>query len=111
MKYGRLVNKRVGTYQRFSSDQQSESSNTDQLYRNRQFVEREGGDPSKIITIDDDAISGSKFHRPGLEQLLRLVDERKLDAVVVEDMSWFAPSAARVRMARSSGFSRRSKSL
>lgn len=87
MKYGRLVNKRVAVYQRYSSDHQNEVSLTDQLHRNKQFVEREGGDPSKVIPINDAAVSGSRFLRSGFTELLRLAEEGKIDAVVAEDLS------------------------
>ena len=58
----------------------------EQLRGNRQFVKREGGNPANVIVIDD-AGSSATFPRPGLLQLLDLIDGRQVTALVVADLS------------------------
>jgi site-specific DNA recombinase len=87
---GRLSNKRVALYGRYSSENQRESSIQDQLHRARDFVGREGGDPRKTIDISDAAVSGTKNQRRGLQALLALAEKREIDAIVVEDISRLA---------------------
>lgn len=90
MKQGRLTNKRIAIYQRYSTDKQSESSLVDQRFGNEEFIRREGGDLSKMLVFDDPGVSGSDYSRPGLDEMLRLAEARKLDAIVVEDISRLA---------------------
>ena len=83
----KIANGRVGVYARYSSDLQSENSIEDQVRRGRETVTRCGGDPTKTIVFPDFAISGTSMERPGLEALLRAVDEGKIDVILTEDVS------------------------
>ncbi len=88
MNHGRFTKSdSIACYQRFSSDMQRDASLDDQLRGNMRFVEREGGDPSKVIVINDAAASGTRFRRPGYLQLLDLIDKRNVTAVIVESVS------------------------
>jgi len=78
---------RVAIYARYSTDLQHESSIEDQTRRAREAVRRAGGDPTKAIVFPDFAMSGTNMERPGLEALLRAVDEKRVDVVLTEDVS------------------------
>jgi DNA invertase Pin-like site-specific DNA recombinase len=78
---------RVAIYARYSSDRQSETSIEDQVRRARDVIDRAGGDPDKALVFPDFAISGSSMQRPGLEELLRAVDAKKVDVILTEDVS------------------------
>ena len=83
----KLATGRVAIYARYSSDLQNESSIDDQARRAREAVARAGGDPTKAIVFPDFAISGGSMERPGLEALLRAVEERRVDVILTEDVS------------------------
>jgi len=83
----KIATGRVGIYARYSSDLQSENSIEDQARRAREAVTHAGGDPSKATVFPDFALSGTSMERPGLEALLRAVDEGKIDVILTEDIS------------------------
>ena len=45
---------------------------------------------TNIEEIIDDGYSGTHFERPGIRKLLRLVEERQVDTIIVRDLSRFA---------------------
>ena len=83
----KLTTGRVAIYARYSSDLQNESSIDDQARRAREAIVRAGGDPTKALVFPDYAVSGGSMERPGLEALLRAVEERRVDVVLTEDVS------------------------
>lgn len=83
----RLHAKRVAIYARYSSALQRETSIEDQVRRCREYLERDGGCFDPALVFCDSATSGASLARPGLEQLLKLADDRKIDVIVTEDVS------------------------
>jgi site-specific DNA recombinase len=77
----------VAIYARYSSELQSEASIEDQIRRARDVIARAGGDPDRAMVFPDYAMSGASMVRPGLEALLRAVDEKKVDVILTEDIS------------------------
>lgn len=78
---------RVAIYARYSTDLQHESSIDDQARRGREAVRHFGGDPSQAEVFPDSAISGTSMERPGLERLLRAVEQKRIDVILTEDVS------------------------
>lgn len=79
---------KVAIYTRFSSEQQSDDSITDQIAVCRRWAERSGYEV--VATYEDRSISGTKRARPGLLQLLGEVARTKgmaFRGVLVESQS------------------------
>lgn len=79
-------------YARYSSDNQRPESIEDQIRACTKFAEK-----NKIITIPDmiytdEAISGTKADRVGLNELLIDANQKKFDVVIVDDLSRFSRS-------------------
>ena len=83
----KIATGRVAIYARYSSDRQSEASIEDQVRRARDAIKRAGGDPDKAEVFADFAISGSTLQRPGFEQMMKAVQEKRVDILVTEDVS------------------------
>src|SRR5690349_5363324 len=83
----KIATGRVAIYARYSSDAQSETSIEDQARRARETIARAGGEPGKAQVFADYAISGASMERPGLEALLRAVDQGQVDVILTEDIS------------------------
>ena len=66
---------RIALYARVSSDQQTVGQQLDDL---RQTCSREGW---KVVAELQDVISGAKFTRKGLDELMSMVRRRKVDLV------------------------------
>lgn len=79
-----LTGLRIACYARFSSDAQREASIDAQLRLVREFVERAGGTVAPNLVFADRAISGTRVMRQGYDQLLRLIEGRRVDLVVTE---------------------------
>jgi len=77
----------VAIYARYSTELQNESSIEDQARRGREAISRVGGDPTKALVFPDFAISGTTMIRPGLEAMLRAVEEGRVDIILTEDVS------------------------
>ena len=77
----------VAIYARFSSDRQRETSIEDQVRRCREYIAQAGGDPDKAQIFTDYAVSGSGLDRPGFEKLMQALEERRIQAIVTEDLS------------------------
>ena len=78
---------RVAIYARFSTDRQRDTSIDDQVRRCRQYIAESGGDSSQATVFSDFAISGSSLDRPGFEAMMQAVEEKRIDAIVTEDIS------------------------
>lgn len=82
-----VKNGNVAIYARFSSARQRETSIEDQVRRCREFIAQSGGDPSTAQVFSDFAVSGASLDRPGFEALMQAVDDRRVGAIVTEDLS------------------------
>jgi site-specific DNA recombinase len=82
-----LVRKRVAIYARYSSALQNERSIEDQVRRCADHVRAAGGGVNEDLIFTDVAISAASLKRPGFEMMMKAVDERRVDAIVAEDLS------------------------
>lgn len=82
-----LRGKNAAVYARFSSENQRDASIEDQVRVCRQYIERHGGSLSPHLIFHDAAKSGASLARDGFKQLMVLVEQRQVDAIVVEDTS------------------------
>ena len=77
---------RVWLYARLSRDEDSElNSLTNQQNILREYAEKNGYEIAGESA--DDNISGMHFNRPGINEIYAAVEEKKIDAVVVKDLS------------------------
>ncbi|WP_425497035.1 recombinase family protein [Novosphingobium sediminicola] len=79
---------RCAIYARFSTDRQSETSAEDQIRECTRFAESKGW--QVVETYHDLAMSGANNRRPGLNQLLAHIQERRFDTLLVEDLDRIA---------------------
>ena len=78
----------VGVYARYSTEKQNPLSVEDQVRRCREYVAGRGGVVSDAMVFVDRAESGASLVRGGgIEALLAAVNARRIQAVVVEDIS------------------------
>lgn len=77
----------VAVYARYSSSRQNERSIEDQVSRCREYIAQRGGAAEAIEVFTDFAVSGTSMARRGFEDLMRAVDDRKVSAIVTEDIS------------------------
>ena len=82
-----LAHKRVAIYARYSSSLQSERSIEDQVRRCADFVRAAGGAVDDDLIFTDMAISAASLKRAGFEQMMKAVDEHRVDTIVAEDLS------------------------
>lgn len=82
-----LAGKRVAIYARYSSALQNERSIEDQVQRCVEYVESSGAAVDDQLVFTDMAVSAASLQRPGFEQMMRAVSERRVDAIVAEDIS------------------------
>ncbi len=75
---------RVATYSRFSSENQSQASITDQREICRRYADQRGW--SIVASYEDAAISGASRFRPGYLKLLSELDQGGFDAILVESL-------------------------
>ena len=77
---------RVWLYARLSRDEDCEQNSlTNQLRILREYVAR--NNLTVVGESTDDNISGMHFNREGIEQITAAVEEKKIDAVIVKDLS------------------------
>ena len=81
-----LAGKRVAIYARYSSHLQREASIEDQVRRCSDYVAVAGGRVDPELVFADHAISGASLCRSGFEHMMRLVAEKRVDAIVTEDV-------------------------
>jgi site-specific DNA recombinase len=86
-----LRNLRVAVYARFSSENQRDASIDDQVRLCREFVARNEGDTGEGWILTDYAVSGRSIAREGFDELLRLVESRRVDVVVTESGDRLTP--------------------
>jgi site-specific DNA recombinase len=79
-----LTNKRIAIYARCATTPLKLDG---QIASVREMVARAGGDPDGVLVFSDEAVSGLDLDRPGLEALLRAVDEHHVDTILTEDVS------------------------
>lgn len=84
---GKLANKRIALYARYSSDNQREASLDDQLRRCEVFVRAHGGQVDPRLTFTDAGVTGATMERPGMRRLRAALEAGVVDAIVVEDVS------------------------
>jgi len=77
---------RVAIYARFSSDRQSDASIEDQVYRAREWLRAQGGDPDGAEAFTDHAVSGASMDRPGMRALVTAINSKLIDLVVSESL-------------------------
>lgn len=77
---------RVWLYARLSRDDDQEMNSLEnQRQLIREYAEKNG---YEIVGESfDDNISGMHFNRPGIEEITSAVEEKRIDAVIVKDMS------------------------
>lgn len=75
---------RAAIYARYSSDNQSEVSNDDQVRICRALIERHGWEVAQVYS--DAAMSGASTFRPGYQELLLAVPSRAFEVVVAEGL-------------------------
>lgn len=80
----------AGSYARYSSSQQSESSLTDQQRICRDHAERDGFKLAPEFEFSDSAVSGTKRHRTGLDQLFDAAKSRRFHVLYFHSLSRLA---------------------
>lgn len=76
----------VAIYARYSSDRQSERSIDGQIALCREWITRDGVDPSTAMVFTDYAISAASLARPGLDALLSQVRAGAIRCIVAESL-------------------------
>jgi len=76
-----------GSYARFSSDLQSLESNADQQRQCRDKAGRNGHHISSELEFSDEAVSGTKRHRAGLDALLEAAEARRIKVLYFHSLS------------------------
>lgn len=84
---GALAGKRVAVYARYSSALQHERSVEEQVRRCVEFARASGAEVQDELVFVDMAISAASLQRPGFEQMMKAVDQRAVDVILVEDVS------------------------
>ena len=88
-----MSNLRAATYARFSTDKQTESSTVDQRRACAEYAARHGLEI--VLELADEGISGaSTGNRPAVQELERAVLTRRVDVVLVADLSRLSRSQA-----------------
>jgi hypothetical protein len=82
----------AAVYARYSSDLQDISSIDGQIRKARDWAERNGFTIHEQHRFVDEAISGTKNCRPGLEQMLTVAERGEFDLLLVESLSRLARS-------------------
>ena len=78
---------KVAIYARYSSENQSEKSNDDQIRVCKKYIKENGHILAEEHIYEDQAISGSIIQRPGLQALERAMEDKCFDAIAVDDLS------------------------
>jgi DNA invertase Pin-like site-specific DNA recombinase len=82
----------AAVYARYSSDLQDTSSIDGQIRKARDWAEKNGFMIQEQHRFVDEAISGTKNSRPGLEQMLTVAEHGQFDILIVESLSRLARS-------------------
>lgn len=81
---------RCGSYSRYSSDLQRDTSIDDQQRQCREFANRNGHTIITPLEYDDRAVSGTKLHRVGLDRMLAAAAAGQIDVLYVYSLSRLA---------------------
>ena len=54
------------------------------------YLQENFPEPIELAEISDDGFSGTNMNRPGIRRLLNLVKRKKVDIIIVRDLSRFA---------------------
>jgi DNA invertase Pin-like site-specific DNA recombinase len=82
----------AAVYARYSSDLQDNSSIDGQIRKARDWAEKNGFIIHEQLRFIDEAISGTKDRRPGLDQMLAAAERGEFDLLIVESLSRLARS-------------------
>ena len=77
----------VAIYARYSSENQSGKSIDDQVRVCKNYIHDRGLTLEDRHVFVDEAISGSIINRPGLQALEKSIENKEVDAIVVDDLS------------------------
>ena len=81
---------RAAVYARYSSENQRKESIDDQVSACRRLAKKEGFEIVEEHVYCDEAQSGARKDRPGLDALLAALSSREFEAVLVDDLSRLA---------------------
>ena len=82
---------RTFAYLRLSKED-GDKLESDSISNQRKLIHRYLDQHPEFILVDelvDDGYSGANFHRPGMQQMLRRLEDGEADCVIVKDMSRF----------------------
>ena len=82
----------VAVYLRLSKED-NESIESNSIVNQRELVEQYISSKSDLELVDyyiDDGYSGTNFNRPGFERLLQDMKNKKINCIIVKDLSRFA---------------------
>ncbi|RMD58946.1 recombinase family protein, partial [Candidatus Parcubacteria bacterium] len=80
----------AASYSRFSSDLQRDESNVDQQRRCREAAAENGHHIPSELEFADEAVSGTKRHRRGLDALLEAAENGRFEALYLYSLSRLA---------------------
>ncbi len=89
-KDGDEAHQRCGSYARYSSDNQRDTSIADQQRLCREMAERSGATILSPLEFADAAVSGTKLHREGLDRMLAAATSRQIDVLYFHSLSRLA---------------------
>ncbi|MHC4400607.1 MAG: recombinase family protein, partial [Planctomycetota bacterium] len=78
---------RAASYSRFSSDMQRDESNSDQQRKCREKAATKGHDISSELEFTDEAVSGTKLHRDGLDAMLAAAEAGEFSVLYFHSLS------------------------
>ncbi len=81
------VGKRVAVYARFSTLNQRETSLEDQVRRAIEYASRFDATIDEALVFLDPARSGATLQRPKFQELMRAVEDGRVDIILTEDVS------------------------
>ncbi len=84
----------VAAYLRLSKEDR-DNMESNSIVNQRELIEQYIGGKEDLELIDyyiDDGYSGTNFNRPGFEKLLRDIKNKKINCIIVKDLSRFARS-------------------
>jgi DNA invertase Pin-like site-specific DNA recombinase len=82
-----IKTRNVAIYARCASATKGPATIEDQIQRCIAFIERSGGDRSRVTTFADNGVAGRQAQRPAFASMMAAVDEGRIDAIVTPDFS------------------------
>ena len=89
-----IPNWNVAAYLRLSKED-NENMESNSIVNQRELIEQYIGNKSDLQLVDyyiDDGYSGTNFNRPGFRRLLQDMKNKKINCIIVKDLSRFARS-------------------